>query len=44
MNALIGMANSLNDCGEPKKAIEFYEKIIKIDDDNADAYYNLANS
>ena len=44
IQALIGIANAYYDMEDSDKAIEFYNKVIKIDDEIADVYYNMANA
>jgi tetratricopeptide (TPR) repeat protein len=41
---LIGIANALYDMGDAEQAIHYYERVIEIDEEIADVYYNLANA
>lgn len=44
LQALIGLANAKYDMGDTKEAIENYQKVLEIDDEIPDVYYNLANA
>ena len=44
LQALIGIANAKYENGEAEAAIEYYNKVLAIDNDISDVYYNLANA
>ena len=44
VQGLIGYANALYEMGDVDKSIEFYNRVILIDNEIADVYYNLANA
>lgn len=41
---MIGLGNALYDMGEPRQAIEYYNKALEIDQKLADVHYNLGNA
>ena len=41
---MIGLGNALYDMGEPKEAIDYYNKALEIDANLADVHYNLGNA
>ena len=44
LQALIGIANAYYEIQEPEMAIEYYERVIEVDNEISDVYYNLANA